>query len=247
MGVNNKNTVLIHGFGFDHRTWYPLELAFEGHEVTYLALPGFGMDQQIEPYTIPELAKKYWDHLSEAGVDQVHLVGHSMGGYVCIEMMASQPSRVLSLALIHSHVFADSPEKKISRTETADHIRANGASGFVNKFIPSLFADAKKSEGVIKQLIERTLQYDSLAWVYGLLAMRDRLDHSEHLTAAQFPVLLLMGEADKAVPVDLASKQALLAGTTSLHVYPDTGHMGMYENTQTLIADLVRFYEAFSE
>jgi len=114
--MGSRNTVLIHGYGFDHRTWYPLELAFESHEVIYLALPGFGMERATEPYTISGLAKKYWQHLDEIGIDTVNLVGHSMGGYVCLEMLASAPSRVASLVLLHSHVFEDSAEKKISRT-----------------------------------------------------------------------------------------------------------------------------------
>ena len=31
MSTTTRPTVLIHGYGFDHRIWYPVELAFEGH------------------------------------------------------------------------------------------------------------------------------------------------------------------------------------------------------------------------
>ena len=54
MSASYKNAVLIHGYGFDHRTWYPLELAFEDHHVIYLTLPGFGMEPLTESYTIAE-------------------------------------------------------------------------------------------------------------------------------------------------------------------------------------------------
>jgi len=242
MDSSSKNTILIHGYGFDHRTWYPLELAFEGHNVTYLALPGFGLEPVIESYSVAGLAKKYWKHLDELGVENVNLVGHSMGGYVCMEMLALYPSRVSSLALLHSHVFEDSAEKKAARTETANDIKSNGRTGFINKFYSALFADPDSSMDIIRTWRARGLQYDDNAWYYGTLAMRDRADHAETLKTTGIPVLLMMGGKDKAVPVDLGLKQSILAGHTSLHLYESTGHMGMYENTHQVISDLIRFY-----
>lgn len=242
MSDSGTSTILIHGFGFDHRTWYPLELAFEGHNIIYLALPGFGPGQITDPYTISDLAKNFWQHLDELGVEQINLVGHSMGGYVCLEMLAAHPERVLSLALIHSHVYADSEEKKRARNETIENIKSNGARGFINKFIPSLFANPEKSSGAIKMLIARASVYEGLAWIFGSQAMRDRIDHSDLISSVKIPVLLLMGEADKAVPADLALKQALLGERSSFHLYPGVGHMGMYENTHEIVEDLVRFY-----
>ena len=237
-----KATILIHGYAFDHRIWYPVELAFEGHHVIYLALPGFGMEPVTAPYTVAELAKKYWRHLDEINADQINLVGHSMGGYVCMEMLAHQPSRVSSLALVHSHVFADPAEKKEARNSTLNDIKTNGRGGFVNKLISSLFADSQKSSGIINMLITRGLQYDDNAWYFGTQAMRDRSDHAQTLQNATLPVLMLMGEADKAVPGEFAYTQASLAERTELHLYPDVGHMGMYENTRQMLGDLIHFY-----
>lgn len=246
MNTPTKNTVLIHGYGFDHRTWYPLELAFEGHDVNYLSLPGFGIEPVTNEYSIADLAKKFWKHLDEIGIEQANLVGHSMGGYVCLEMLSLHPSRVSSLALIHSHVYADSPEKKAARTDALHDIKTYGPSGFIHKFYNGLFADIDKSDFLIKMLIRRGLQYDANAWYYGTLAMRDRSDHSATLETAKIPVLLLMGGADKAVPSELALKQSTLAERTSIHLYESTGHLSMYENTRQVITDLIQFYNGLA-
>jgi len=61
-------------------------------------------------------------------VDQLHIresvvVGHSMGGYVALEMVRSYPERISGLVLISSHIFADTSEKKQSRFENIDKIR----------------------------------------------------------------------------------------------------------------------------
>lgn len=239
------HTILIHGYGFDLRTWYPLELAFNGHQVTYLALPGFGMEPVVESYSIAVLAEKYWRHLDETGIERIHLAGHSMGGYVCMEMLAQQPDRVSSLTLIHSHVFKDNDEKKLARTATMDDIKLNGRAGFVKKFYSALFSNSDLSKNILSVLVARGMQYDDNAWYYGTMAMRDRADHTHTLEGAKIPVLLLMGEDDKAVPVELALKQSTLAERTSMHLFASTGHMGMYENTHQLLTALIDFYTMF--
>ena len=237
-----ETIVLIHGYGFDSRIWLPVELAFEGYRVVHLTLPGFGDAPPQEPYSIESLAKHFWSLLDPAGSGVVHLVGHSMGGYVCLEMAAQQPSRVSSLLLVHSHVFADSPEKKIQRSATVEDIRANGREAFVRKMIPSLFADSINSPEIINALISRGLSHDDNTWVYGTQAIRDRRDQSETLRHLKVPVLMISGEKDAAVPVEFFYKQAPLAENNRLIIYPDTGHMAMYENTLRMICDLRSFF-----
>jgi len=51
-----------------------------------------------------------------------------------------------------------------------------------------------------------------------------------------------MGDADPVVPLPLVYQQAALAAILQLRVYPNVGHLGMYENTLTMIEDLISFY-----
>lgn len=241
----NQTVVLIHGYGFDQRIWSPIELAFDRFRVVRLSLPGFGTLAEPEPYTIESLASQYWSQLDVDGVDGVHLVGHSMGGYVCMEMAAQQPDRILSLALVHSHVFKDPEEKQQQRTTTMKDIETQGRGYLVDKMIPSLFADQNGLNPLITVLKSRGMKYGDTAWINGTRAIRDRKDHTETLKNITVPVLMVMGEKDTAVPSALAYKQAGLSDRTTLYVYPDTGHMAMYENTSQLICDLLKFYAAF--
>ena len=245
MSTPNLTTVLIHGFGFDHRVWYPVELAFEGHHVIYLSLPGFALDRQTEPYSIADLAQKYWRHLSDVVEGPVHLVGHSMGGYVCMEMVSQKPEQVASVALIHSHVFEDTPEKKEARTAAIADITENGPGPFLNKFIPCLFGKPDATKEIAHHLIARALTYDDNAWIHGTAALRDRNDHTDTLKNITVPVLMIMGEADTAVKPELAYKQVPLSEHATLHMYPDVGHLAMYESTARMIEDLIRFYSTF--
>lgn len=239
----SSTIVLIHGYGFDARSWSPVDIAFDGMQVIKLSLPGFGSEAPTEPYTIASLAQKYWQTIEAAAHPTVHLVGHSMGGYVCMEMAAQQPSGVASLALVHSHVFADSAEKKEHRTATMEAILSEGRKPLVHKMIPSLLGDAEAHDKLSSALITRGMQYEDTAWYYGTQAMRDRSDHSETLKSMKSPVLMIGGKLDKAVPEEMIFKQAHLAANNTLHMYDNTGHLGMYENTAQMIGDLISFYQ----
>lgn len=242
MASPSPTIVLIHGYGFVSRIWNPVETAFTGHNVIRLSLPGFGNEDISGPYSIESLSQHFWKDLTAQGETDVFLIGHSMGGYVCMEMLAQQPDRVKSLCLLHSHVFADSEEKKKARTAILEEIRSNGREAFVRRMISSMVFDKVLWSSVVDQLIVRGLMYDDDAWYNGTLAIRDRRDHAETLKNYKGPCLMIMGESDTAIPIALGYKQAAIAERTTLHVYPRVGHLSMYENAPRLIDDLVAFY-----
>lgn len=242
MASHSPTIVLIHGYGFESRIWDLVEPAFVNCNVIRLSLPGFGNEDIQGPYSIELLAKYYWIELISRGETDVHLVGHSMGGYVCMEMLGQQPYRVKSLCLLHSHVFADGEEKKKARTDILEEIMTKGREGFIRRMISSMVFDKTKHAALIAQLIDRGLMYTDEAWYNRTLAIRDRKDHTETLINFHEPCLLIMGEADTAVPVSLAYKQAALAEQITLVVYPEVGHLAMYEQTAALIEDLMLFY-----
>jgi pimeloyl-ACP methyl ester carboxylesterase len=123
-----------------------------------------------------------------------------------------------------------------------DDIKTNGREAFIKKFVPTLFGDKDKMNEISGMLISRGLSYDDNAWYYGTQAIRDRNDHSQTLKNVNVPVLMIMGEQDKAVTPEIAYKQAPLTERAVLHMYPGVGHLAMYEHTSEMITDLIRFY-----
>jgi pimeloyl-ACP methyl ester carboxylesterase len=244
MASNSRTIVLIHGYGFVSRIWNPVEAAFNDYNVVRLSLPGFGDDPFSGPYSIASLAQHFWDELTSRGETVVHLIGHSMGGYVCMEMLAQQPDRVSSLCLLHSHVFADGEEKKKARTAVLEEIQTLGREAFVRRMISSLVFDKTLHAALIEHLITRGLMYGDDAWYNGTLAMRDRKDHADTLKNFTGPCLMIMGESDTAIPIAFAYKQATLVANGNLIIYPNVGHLAMYENTEGLIDDFGAFYSA---
>jgi pimeloyl-ACP methyl ester carboxylesterase/membrane protein DedA with SNARE-associated domain len=101
---NAGAVLLLHGSpgsSGDFRTLGPL-LA-DGRWVLAPDLPGFGhSERRLPDYSIAAHAEYALALLDRLAVDEVDLVGFSMGGGVALEMAARQPERVRSLTLLSS-------------------------------------------------------------------------------------------------------------------------------------------------
>src|SRR5262249_25733556 len=63
--------------------------------------PGFGnSDNPAWIRNVGDVAMYYLDFLDELAVDQVHLVGHSLGGWIAAELAVRNCARVASMTLI---------------------------------------------------------------------------------------------------------------------------------------------------
>jgi 3-oxoadipate enol-lactonase len=97
--------VLLHPGLWDMRTWDPQISTFAaaGYRVIRYDLRGYGRSSRpgSEPYAhVADL----WSVLDELGVEDVALVGCSMGGGVAIDATLTDPSRVWALVLVAASV-----------------------------------------------------------------------------------------------------------------------------------------------
>jgi pimeloyl-ACP methyl ester carboxylesterase len=99
-------TVLLHGLGGFAESWRHTipELGRHGRVIA-LDLPGFGKSgKPRRVYDLTFLAQSLDAFLRALGLEQVRLVGHSMGGAVAARFTMAHPARVERLALLASAV-----------------------------------------------------------------------------------------------------------------------------------------------
>lgn len=97
--------LLIHGIGSSQESWIdiPDRLSERGIPVIAIDLPGHGQSSKAPgDYSLGSLASTLRDLLDHLGHDQVHLVGHSLGGGISLQFTYQFPDRPSSLALISS-------------------------------------------------------------------------------------------------------------------------------------------------
>ncbi|MFJ5675848.1 alpha/beta fold hydrolase [Streptomyces sp. NPDC093097] len=95
--------VLVHGAGSCAAMWYPNTAALSADRPVYaLDTPGDpGRSVQRAPIHQPECAAQWLDEaLAELGLDRVHLVGSSYGGWLTLNMVHRRPGRLASATLL---------------------------------------------------------------------------------------------------------------------------------------------------
>jgi len=233
--------LFIHGFGGDLNNWlFNLDAVAERHPVIALDLPGHGSsDARLPGATLPALAGFVARFLDQAGVPgPVHLVGHSMGGAIALQMALDAPTRVASLALV-------------SPAGLGEEINTGYTDGFVQAqsrrelkpVLEQLFADPTL---VSRQMVDDMLKYKRLDGIEPLLAElgaalftqgRQSTVLTERLQALDKPLLVFWGEEDQVIP----AAQAANAGPQAEVIrFAGTGHMAMLEKASEVNAALLR-------
>lgn len=98
-----KPTVLmLHGAGLDHSVWslQSRYLAHHGWSVLAPDLPGHGRSGGQPLTSITDLSRWCCQLLERLDIDQVSIVGHSMGALVALNMAATRLDKLRSLCLI---------------------------------------------------------------------------------------------------------------------------------------------------
>ena len=98
-GEGGEPAILIHGFGGDLNNWLFNHEALSANRSVYaLDLPGHGSSsKQLESGSVAELTGTLTAFMDAIGVPRAHLVGHSMGGAIALDLALNHPGRALSL------------------------------------------------------------------------------------------------------------------------------------------------------
>ncbi len=130
-----SSLVLVHGdFGDGFEAWGPLcaEIGRQYRTVT-ADRPGFGGDLgPRDRFTIAGEASAFFRIAGELGLDSFHLVGHSYGALIALEMALRQPAGIRSLHLIEPPLLDLLPDDPLVRAmgQTVKSIqRAHGNVG----------------------------------------------------------------------------------------------------------------------
>ncbi|WP_379131371.1 alpha/beta fold hydrolase [Paenibacillus sp. sgz500958] len=228
--------VLLHGFCGSSEYWEKLVPHLSGRfRVITPDLRGHGSsDAPLRAYTIEQMADDVLALLDGLELPKVTLLGHSLGGYIALSFAQRHASRLNSFGLIHSTGYPDSEEAKEKRLASVSTIQNQGITAFVDALVPGLFAPSSREH--TPQLVDRVKEIGYKTPPQGAvgsaLAMRERPDRRDVISASELPVLLVAGAEDGLVPSEKTFTsdkrnvtQAIISGA---------GHMSMFEAPERL-------------
>ncbi len=234
--------VFIHGYCESHSIWSEFVRPFTNHyRVICLDLPGFGQSKLPSSFTIPEITQTVWSFLDSIDVKTCFVVGHSLGGYITMEMANQQADRMEGFCMFHSTAYADDENKKLNRTKVMEFVAKNGTAPFVQTLLPSLFADPQHPMAEILLKEARNITPDAVIGYAG--AMRDRSDTTKVYVSFSKPVLFFMGMKDTVILPESISEQAELLTVKMVCPLTEVAHMGMLEATSHTQSTLIRFLQ----
>lgn len=183
--------------------------------------------------SIAELARSA---LQQMPPEPVHLAGHSMGGYVALEVMRQAPGRVAKLALLNTHARPDSPEA----TENRHRLMALAERDFtevIKALLPRLMTEAHVQDAALAGIISSmALAVGKEAFLRQQRAIIGRIDSRPHLESIACPTLVVAGREDQLMPVALLEELARGIPGARLEVLEACGHMASMEKPREVIA-----------
>lgn len=233
--------LLIHGFPLDHSLWLDqiTSLAAEANVVA-VDLRGFGASPRMgaDVLDMETHASDCDLVLEELGIDQAHVVGLSMGGYVALAMADLFGHRVASLVLMDTKSGADNDQGKAGRDAMAQRLVDDGRTALVGGLAGGLLGPAPSVVARARFLtMAEGMAYES--YVGALMGMKVRPDRTEVLAGFLGPVTVISGADDGLMSVaDVAEPLSRIAADSELIVIPDAGHLPPIEQPAATTAAL---------
>jgi pyruvate dehydrogenase E2 component (dihydrolipoamide acetyltransferase) len=235
--------LFIHGFGGDLNNWqFNQEALAEGRATYALDLPGHGgstKDLGAGHVDVGALADAVVDFMDVKGIPRAHLVGHSLGGAIALDLALNHADRVASVTAICSAGLG--PEINMAYIDGFMQAKRRKQ---LQPVLEMLVADP---EMVSREMIEDVLKFKRLDGAEAALNRiaedsfaggRQALQLTGRLGEIGVPVQLIWGQKDRIIPVSHA--EGLPAGIR-VHVLDGAGHMVHMEKAAE-VNDLIRSF-----
>jgi pimeloyl-ACP methyl ester carboxylesterase len=228
----------LHGSG-GVSAWTPwMARLAERFDVIVPDHPGFGASDTPAWFdNIHDIAYYYLDFIKALGLTNVHVLGHSLGGWIAAEIAVRNTSALRSLSLLapaglrvpgveRVDVFLLAPED-IPRAVYYDQ-----------SFADAILARPKTDEQVDLDL-KNSFSFARLAWQPRLYD-----PHLEKwLHRIDIPTQLLWGDTDRIVPTAHAAEFKRLIPQASVEIFERCGHVPQVEQTEVFLRAVTTFIE----
>ena len=226
--------VLLHGGGLT------IELDFAAllpelvtrHRVIAVEMQGHGRTadtgRAITPAALASDVVGLLDHL---GIDRAHVLGHSLGGGVALELAVSHPDRVRSIVPMSISVRPDGTHEEI--TDPSKHATSTRMP------TPQDFADMTEA---YKRLSPHPEHFDDFVAMLSGVASQLEGWTDEQLAGVTAPTLLMIGDNDFTTVEHGALMLRLIPGS-QLAVLPGTTHMTITRRPDLVIPMLTAFLD----
>jgi pimeloyl-ACP methyl ester carboxylesterase len=246
--------VLIHGTGSSLHTFEGWTGRLrENYRVITMDLPGYGLtgpfpsrDYSIDSYV--EFLKQF---LSAIGVEQCVLGGNSLGGDITWNFTAKYPEKVDKLILINSAGYPYESKSrpiafKLAEVPVIKHFFKFITPRFVVKrSVENVYTNPDKiTESLVDRYYELTLRKGNRQAFVDRFGVEKDLDAHDKITTIQQRTLVLWGDQDRLIPVEIAQRFHQDLPNDTLAILENAGHVPMEERPEQSLDVVLSFLES---
>ncbi|MCT7310180.1 alpha/beta fold hydrolase [Ralstonia nicotianae] len=221
--------------------------AAEHHIVTF-DNRGIGASSGSTPSSIEDMADDAIAFIKAMGFKQVDLLGFSMGGMIAQEIVLKDPQLVRKMILAGTGPAGGEGISTVSGVTFYDVLR-----GALTRQDPKQYLfftrtpnGIEAGKAFLERLKERSENRDkeiaTSAFLTQLEALRVwGLKEPEDLSVVKNPVLIVNGDNDRMVPTKNSEDLARRLPNSSLIIYPDAGHGGIFQYYTEFVPKALEF------
>jgi pimeloyl-ACP methyl ester carboxylesterase len=255
LGSGETPLVLLQHFRGNLDNWDPalIDALAQSRRVVTFDNAGVGGSTGTTPHTVAEMARDAIGFLDAMELDQVDLLGFSIGSFLAQEITLRRPALVRRLILASSaprggagmHGWAKGVMEAVGKPET-------GPDGVLAVF----YAPSSTSQDAGKLSLQRIFgarthdRDDETTWKtrqaqYDAVCAWGEPNHAllQRVSAIDCPVFIANGDSDPMIPPHYSYLLAGLIPQASVKIYPDSAHGFLFQHARAFAADVDAFLE----
>jgi len=169
------------------------------------------------------------------------LIGLSMGGYIAMETIRLNSSRVHGLGLFSTGARADTKDRRKMRNELIQLSAKGKFKGVTPRLLPKFLSpQALQNEQLRNTVMHMAETIGQHNFVLQQQAISSRIDQRPHLPSFTRPSCVVCGDIDELTPPELSVEMSALLPDCELKLLETTGHLSTMEAPDACLAVMQR-------
>lgn len=218
------------------------------HHVIAFDNRGIGASTGSPSNAMEQMADDAITFIKAMGLKQVDLFGFSMGGMIAQEIVLKEPQLVRKLILAGTGPAGGPGISKVAGVANYDLLRATftGQDPKQYLFFTRTPSGIEAGKAFIKRLQERSENRDTEIAVWAYVKQLQALDawgqkQPADLSVIKQPALVVNGDDDRMVPTSNSRDLAKRLTNSTLIIYPDAGHGGIFQFHAEFVPSALEF------
>lgn len=236
--MTTQSVLILHGWKVPVERYKSVRKLLEkkGFNVHLPSLPGFGNNKELtKPLTLNDYVEFIYKYLKKNNITKPTIIGHSFGGRVAIKLACAYPNTVKNLVLSGTPGLLPVSNIKLKFFWLLAKIGnliftlplLSNYSNFARKILYRLASasDYLRTKGNMRETFKSVI----------------RQDLEDCIKKIRIPVILIWGEIDKHVPLEIAKKMKKLFYSSQLIIIKKADHNFPYKQPADFVERILSY------